>query len=214
MNSASAILLAAGESRRMGGTNKLGLPVHGVPLLRRTVMTLLGARLKEIVVVLGHEQETARSLLADLPLRLVVNEHYHDGQMSSVHCGLAALQAPCDGVMVCLSDQPLLETADIDRLIDAFLHRCSSAVLVPTYRGQRGNPIILARQHCQSILDGDRNLGCKHFIEESPELVTVLEMDNDHVVFDLDSPADYKVLQSRLNAERRKVANTEAVHEV
>ena len=197
--SVCAILLAAGESRRMGQYNKLALPVAGeVPLLQRTAQTLSASRLDEVVVVLGHEQERARELLAGLPVRIVVNERYQEGQMTSVYRGMQALQKPCDGVMVCLSDQPLLETHDINLLVDYFLNR-PAAILVPTYCGQRGNPIIIAARHREDILKGERNLGCKRFIEKNPELVTTMEFANDHVVFDLDTAEDYARLQSRLN---------------
>ncbi|MGB5670915.1 MAG: nucleotidyltransferase family protein [Sedimenticolaceae bacterium] len=197
MSSFSAILLAAGESRRMGSVNKLTLPVAGRPLLRRTAETLLRTGLQELVVVVGHEQQTARELLHGLPVRIVSNDSYKEGQMTSVHCGMAALQQVCDAVLVCLSDQPLLETEDLRRLTDAFAH-CPTSVLVPTYQGQRGNPIVLAYEHRQKILVGDRNLGCKSLIQKHPELVTALEMDNDHTVFDLDTPEAYEQLQQRL----------------
>lgn len=193
----SAILLAAGESRRMGQVNKLALSVDGVPLLRRTLLTLLQAQLREVVVVVGHEQHSVRRLLAGIPVRIVSNDRYREGQMTSVHCGMQALEEACDGVMVCLSDQALLEPGDIKLLVDHFLSK-PAAVLVPTYRGQRGNPIILASQHRTDILNGDRNLGCRRFIEKNPELVTTLAFDNDHVVFDLDTPEDYARLQLRL----------------
>ena len=193
----SAILLAAGESRRMGQHNKLTLSVNGIPLLERTVRILLQARLREVVVVVGHEQHSVRRMLAGLPVSIVSNDRYQEGQMTSVYCGMQALQQPCDGVMVCLSDQPLLEPRDINLLVDSFLSK-PTAVLVPTYQGQRGNPIILASQHRADILNGERNLGCKRFIEKNPDLVTTLEFDNDHVVFDLDTPEDYARLQTRL----------------
>ena len=117
--------------------------------------------------------------------------------MSSVHCGLAALTRPCDGMMICLADQPLLTPRDIDVLIDAFIQRGGS-IIVPTYQGRRGNPIVLANAHRAQILDGGRNLGCKRLIERNPELVTTVEMGNDHTVFDLDTPDDYANLQVRL----------------
>jgi len=197
VSTVSAILLAAGESRRMGGINKLMRAVDGEPLLRRTVRTLLASRLVELVVVLGHQAEEARVLLQGLDVRTVYNADYREGQMSSVHCGLAALARPCDGVMVCLCDQPLLTAQDIDFLIDAYVQRGGS-IIVPTYQGQRGNPIVLAYAHRAEILGGGRNLGCKRLIERNPELVTTVEMDNDHVVFDLDTPEDYAQLQQRL----------------
>lgn len=199
MSTVSAILLAAGESRRMGVTNKLALAVDGEPLLRRTVKTLLTSGCAEVVVVLGHAAQEAQALLQGLEVRTVVNGDYRDGQMSSVHCGLEALQRPCDGVMICLADQPLLTTRDIDALIAAF-SRSSGSIIVPTYEGRRGNPVVLSYVHRAQILGGGRNLGCKRLIERNPDLVATVEMDNDHVVFDLDTPEDYATLQSRLKA--------------
>jgi len=207
MRRVSAILLAAGESRRMGDVNKLTLPVGGVPLLRHMVSRLLDSELHEIVVVTGHEQETARTLLQGLPVTLVSNARYREAQMTSVYRGMEALSEPCDGVMVALSDQPLLEVADLNRLLHAFLEQCPTTVLVPVYQGRRGNPIVLAYQHRDAILGGERNLGCRRLIEKNPELVTTLEMDNDHVVFDLDTPSDYRRLMRRLEPD--KVAATE-----
>jgi molybdenum cofactor cytidylyltransferase len=180
----------------MGAVNKLTLEVDGVPLLRRTAQTLLGSSLRELVVVIGHEATTAQSLLEDLPLRLVENPHYSEGQMTSVYCGMRALTEPCEGVMVCLSDQPGLETADIDTLIRAFLEDCPRSVLVPTYEGRRGNPIVLAHRHREAILAGGRNLGCKRLIEKNPDLVWSFPMANDHCVVDLDTPEDYAALIS------------------
>jgi len=197
MSGVSAILLAAGESRRMGGINKLTMPVNGIPLLRRSAAMLCNSALREVVAVVGHEEQTARQLLAGLPLTVVSNERYREGQMTSVYRGMKALSEPYDGVMICLSDQPLLEIVDIDRLIHAFISDGETSILVPTYKGRRGNPIILAYRHRKNILDGHRNLGCRQLIENNPELVTPLEMDNDHVVFDLDTPEDYERLQHR-----------------
>lgn len=211
MRQVSAILLAAGESRRMGAHNKLTLPVAGVPLLRRAAGILLNSRLHEIVVVTGHAQQTARALLEDLPVRIIYNAHYREGQMTSVYRGMAALTEPCDGVMVCLSDQPLLEAGDIDRVIDAFLHHCPTSVLVPTWRGQRGNPIILDCRHREAILGGQRNLGCRKLVENNPSLVTPLEMDNDHVVFDLDTAADYQRLLQRLEPDNNAAADVKVL---
>ena len=202
MNRVAAVLLAAGESRRMGELNKLALPLAGVPLLRRTVETLLASSLIEVVVVIGHEADTSRSLLAGLPIKIVENERYRDGQMTSVYRGMEAVTADCDGVMICLTDQALLEPQDIDALIAAFAHRQRGSVLVPTYEGRRGNPIILAYEHRAAILGGDRNLGCKRLIEKNPQLVTTVEMANDHVVVDMDSPEDYRAVQLRIEQTR------------
>ena len=201
MKTVSAVLLAAGESSRMGELNKLELLVDGVPLLRRTAEILFASKLQEIVVVLGHQAEKARAILDGLPLNFIYNEAYRDGQMTSVYQGLLSLSQACDGVMICLSDQPLLQTDDINVLIEAFGQhnhgRSHGSILVPTYQGKRGNPIILDYQHRQQILNGERNLGCKKLIEKNPELVRSFEMSNNHVVVDLDTPEEYAALAAR-----------------
>lgn len=194
MTTVSAVLLAAGESRRMGEINKLELLVDGTPLLRRTAETLLASNLQEIVVVLGHQAEKAGEILSGLPLTFVYNEAYRDGQMTSVYEGLLSLLQPCDGVMICLSDQPLLQAKDVNTLIDAFGKRSHGSVLVPTYQGRRGNPIVIDYLHRQEILNGERNLGCKKLIENNPELVSSFEMNDNHTVVDLDTPEEYAAL--------------------
>lgn len=197
----SAVVLAAGESRRMGDRNKLLLTVAGEPLLRRTVRTLLASSLQEIVVVLGHQADSVRPLLDGLDVSVVLNEHYTEGQMTSVHAGLAALSDPGDGVMVCLGDQPLLTVEDVADLIRAFRQRTGGSILVPLHQGKRGNPVILATVHCDEILRGNRNLGCRKLIEKNPDLVTTVDMATDHVIVDLDTPDDHLLVERRLQEQ-------------
>ena len=194
----SAVVLAAGKSERMGRANKLELKIGDQSLIQHTVQILIESVVEEIVVVVGYQATIIQHLLADLAVKLAYNQDYEQGQMSSVHTGLAALTRECDGIMICLSDQPLLHSSDINQLIDAFVQRRSGSILVPTYAGQRGNPIILAHEHRDSILSGGRNLGCKRFIEKNPELVCSVEMENDHVLIDMDTPEDYEEVKMAL----------------
>jgi len=187
----SVIVLAAGESRRMGEINKLHMPIAGVPLLRRSVKTLLAAKLGEIMVVLGHENADTQALLEGLPVGTVYNEDYAAGQMTSVHCGLGALSQPGEGVMVALGDQPALTVSDINYLVDAFFTRDGGEVVIPEYEGKRGNPIIISSRCRQEIITGKYNLGCRRFIENYPELVRTVKMSDPSVVIDLDTPVDY-----------------------
>lgn len=201
----SAIVLAAGESQRMGKVNKLKLCLNEEPLIQRTVKMLLTSDIDEIVVVVGHEAMSISDQLERLQVTMVYNEDYKQGQMTSVHKGMAALNQECDGVMVCLADQPLLQKDDINQLIDAFVHRQQGTILVPTYKGQRGNPIILSSEHRDSILSGEYNLGCKRLIEKHPEFVCTVEMENNHVLVDIDTPDDFIAIQILIDDQNEEL---------
>jgi molybdenum cofactor cytidylyltransferase len=188
----SAVLLAAGESRRMGAANKLLLDIGGVTVVRRTAEQILAAGVAELVAVLGHQGEAIADALDGLPLRTVVNPDYAAGQMTSVQAGLAALETPGDAAMICLADQPLLTAADYRLLIDAFADRGGKSILVPVHRGARGNPVMLAAAHLGEITGRRANLGCRQLIDRNPDLVRTVEVASDRFVRDIDTEADYR----------------------
>lgn len=196
--SVGAILLAAGESRRMAGVNKLLLEINGVPLVKRTLFTLSGAGIDELAIVLGHDADRIEPLLADFPVRIVRNPDYAAGQMTSVHAGLAALEGDFDAVIVALADQPLLNSQDVSGLIGAFKKRERGSVVVPMHAGERGNPVIFDGAIRRRILDAGMNVGCRRFIDANPDLVTTFAAQNDHYTFDLDTRADIERLEARL----------------
>jgi xanthine dehydrogenase accessory factor len=190
----SAILLAAGESRRMGGVNKLLLPIDGVTLVRRTAETLLASGIEDVVAVLGFEADQVERALSGLPIRFVVNNAFQEGQETSVRTGLAAVQPGSEGVMICLGDQPALRPEDIREIERAFLERKRGSVLVPMYRGTRGNPIVLDRYGLDQILARGGKFGCRQLTTHHADLVEPYEMSNDHVLKDIDRPEDYAAL--------------------
>jgi CTP:molybdopterin cytidylyltransferase MocA/xanthine/CO dehydrogenase XdhC/CoxF family maturation factor len=188
----AAVVLAAGLSRRMGAQNKLLLPVAGEPMIRRVVGNVLAAGFVEVVVVLGHQADDVRRALAPLGVRCVVNADFESGQVSSVRAGLAALTQPADAVMVCLGDQPLLGSADLDRLRVAYGERPQGSILVPMRGNRRGNPVLLDWQSARETLERGTNFGCRQFMDENPERVYRWQAPNDHYVRDVDAPEDYQ----------------------
>jgi molybdenum cofactor cytidylyltransferase len=96
--------------------------------------------------------------------------------------------------MMCLSDQPRLTTDDVGAIADAFLARPGCRVLVPTYAGARGNPVVLARPSLDEILARGGNFGCKQFVAMNSDLVETLPMADDHVVVDMDTPEAYAAI--------------------
>ena len=185
-----AILLAAGQSRRMGAANKLLLQIEGEPMVRRAARTLLASRAEETVVVLGHQSAAVAEALSGLPLRTVRNRAHEDGQMTSVRCGLDALPDRYRGIVIGLADQPELTPGDIDVLIDAFDSGDGRRIVVPVRDGRRGNPIVLAADLRVSFEGRDVNFGCRNLIERQPHLVRAVEVANDRYFTDIDTPAD------------------------
>lgn len=187
MISITSILLAAGLSRRFGKDNKLLADIDGVPMVRRTAQNLCNSKADRVIVVLGHEAQRVGAALNGLALETVLNDDYHNGQASSVRAGLRATRDDATGIMICLSDQPLLKAADYDALMDVFLEH-PSKIVVPLHEGKRANPVVLPGALQQEILKGDIKFACRSFIERNLNLVHLVEMNNPAYRADFDTP--------------------------
>jgi CTP:molybdopterin cytidylyltransferase MocA len=192
-----ALLLAAGEGRRMGGVAKPLIRLQGVPLISRQLVALSGAGVDEVVVVTGYARHAVEDQVRSFIVTLVHNAAHADGQQGSVRLGLGALSGPFDAVIVMPVDLPLIGAGDLTELIGAFKKRSSGHVLVPVVNGQRGNPIILGAEALARILASDTNLGCRYLIERQPELVHGYETANVRFVTDLDTVDDVQQLAKR-----------------
>ena len=197
LNGVSVILLAAGQSRRMGETNKLLLARGDVPLIRHTaqIYTSLGT---SVFVVLGFEAEKIRGALSDLPVEFVYNEKYADGQNTSIRAGLAALQMPEEGLLIALADQPLLDSTDIRDLCTHYLAGSRDKIIVPFHKNMRGNPVLFPTELAIQIRDDADAISCRQFIDENPQHVSRYDAPNDHFVAEIDTPQDAgKILTGR-----------------
>jgi molybdenum cofactor cytidylyltransferase len=198
----SAIVLAAGMSTRMG-QNKLLLDFKDKPLIAHAVDTLLASEIDEVIVVLGNEADKVREKLRGKQVKLVENPHFQEGLSSSVRAGVTAVSRQADGIMVYLADQPLLEPADVNRILRAFTHakEVSKSIVVPFFDGQRGNPVLLDSSYREAILGVIGDVGCKGVIKRYPDQVFVVEMESDHVVRDVDTMQEYQgVLSSTIRS--------------
>ena len=193
----AAIVPAAGMSTRMG-RNKLLLAFKGKPLIARAVDTLLESEVDQVVVVLGHEADKVKAKLQGRQVTIVENPNYGQGMSTSIRVGLGAVSSDARAIMIYLADQPLLEPEDVNRLIRAFAEarEHNKSIVVPYFRGQRGNPVILDASYKEDILEVVGEVGCKRVIKRNPDKVLVVEMETDHVVRDVDSMDDYEGLQA------------------
>lgn len=193
----AALLLAAGKSSRMGA-NKMLAEVDGRPMVARTAQRLLASRARPIVAVIGNQADEVEAALGKLPVERVRNPDFADGLSTSLKRGLAALPADIDGVVVCLGDMPLIAGRDIERLIAAFNPLEGRAIVVPTRRGQRGNPILWSRQFFAEMLALTGDQGARKLIEEHADLVAETEMDSDAIFIDIDTPQALAELRERM----------------
>jgi molybdenum cofactor cytidylyltransferase len=193
----AALLLAAGKSSRMG-SNKMLEEIDGRPMVARTAQRLLSSRARPIVAVLGNMAEEVDAALGKLPVERVRNPDFADGLSTSLKRGLAALPADIDGVVVCLGDMPLIAGRDLDRLIAAFNPLEGRAIVVPTRRGQRGNPLLWSREFFTEMMALSGDTGARRLIEEHADRVAEVEMDTDGVLTDIDTPEALAALRDRV----------------
>jgi molybdenum cofactor cytidylyltransferase len=182
----AGVLLAAGGSSRFG-SQKLVATLDEAPLVRHAAMSLARST-DALVIVLGHEADAVRAALSDVDALLVENPDWSQGLSSSVKCGVAALPADVDAIVVALGDQPRIDPLVVRSLIECW--RASGKPIVSArYRGERGHPVLFDRVVFPQLqmLRGD--VGARTMFERSPELVAYVDVDNALPV-DVDTPQD------------------------
>lgn len=183
------IVLAAGQSRRMGPTNKLLEDYGGQALVTYPIDAALASRAVEVVVVSGHEPERLKEAIGSRPVRMVQNPDFADGLSTSLRCGLDALTGDIDAVVICLGDMPRLSASHLDRLIEAFDPEQHISVCVPTVNGKRGNPVLFGRAHFQAMREATGDVGARHLIGDLSTVLVEVPMDDDATLLDIDTPA-------------------------
>ena len=128
-------------------------------------------------------------------MRIVENPDYREGMGSSLKTGLREIAPQARAVLVCLTDQPLLEPADVDRIVAAFQDGNPRDIVVPVHLGQRGNPILFSARYREEVQNTRGPIaGCRGIVQRYPAAVLAVEMESDHVLRDLDTPEDYRAL--------------------
>ncbi len=188
----SAILLAAGSSRRMGRPKQL-LPVRGRPAVRLCAETILAAGIVDLVVVLGANATETEAALEGLPLRIVRNPDPGSDMAGSVRTGLNAIAAESRFILICLADHPLVRADTIRRMLAESV-RLPVKIVIPRYLGRRGHPALFPRSIVSEVYKG-KNL--RDITSGHPAHVHHVDVDDEGVVLDMDTEQEYEDLRRR-----------------
>ena len=184
----SAVVLAAGSSTRMGTAKPL-VRIDGKTMLERVLSTLGQSHVAEIVVVLGNAASLIKENVLLSHARVVINESYQEGIASSIRIGLAAIRDEAEAALIVLADQPFIQPATIDLLIDRY-RRERPEIAVPVYNGSRGNPVLLDRSVFSDVTMLSGDVGFRAIFGNHAESILKVPVEDPAVLIDLDTPAD------------------------
>jgi molybdenum cofactor cytidylyltransferase len=194
----AAVVLAAGQSTRMGAVNKMLAEIGGKPLVRIAAEQALASRAKPVIVVTGHERERVEAALVGLPVHFTHNPGYADGLGTSLKAGIAAVPEDADGAIVCLGDMPQVDSALIDKLLAAFDPERGGLVVVPSINGRRGNPVVWARRFFKDLMSISGDIGARHLIGSYPEAVVEVPVAGDAALTDVDTPESLSAVKAEI----------------
>jgi molybdenum cofactor cytidylyltransferase len=183
----AAIVLAAGQSRRMGNANKLLMKIDNFPMIGLVAKTLNESCLDVINVVTGFEAEQIKDALSDYGVRFIDNPDYEQGLSTSLVAGLRSIDETIDAVIICLGDMPMVTSTGIKQLINEFNPDVGREICVPTYRGKRGNPILWSRRFINEMLQLEGDVGAKHLLFKYDDVVHEVAMQDSGVLLDFDT---------------------------
>ena len=189
----AGIVLAAGKSVRMGTLKPL-LPLGGKTVIE-IVIERVRSRLERVVVVLGHQADEVLPVLGPYPVECLVNPDYVTGMLSSVQCGIRAL-GEVEGCLICLADQPGITPQTMDSLLQAATVS-GQGILIPTYQGRRGHPVLLKHPYALKVLALSPEQGLDRVTRGYPGDTLEVAVDSREILEDMDTPADYQREQSK-----------------
>jgi len=199
----TAILIAAGLSARMQGPNKLLKDIsNGERLIERTYTELANATIDQLIVVTGRDADAVQSFITKTQITkptFIHNANFEQGMTSSIQAGLAATEQT-EAIMICLSDMPLLTTADYNALLAEFRSAKNyEAILAPFKKNKKGHPVLFGSAHFKAIAEHTEMNGCSAIVKANDAHLIKFTTSSDHYFFDIDTPENLAQFKARVN---------------
>jgi molybdenum cofactor cytidylyltransferase len=185
----TAIVLAAGESRRMGALKPL-LPYGSATVLQTVVRSLKASPVDRVLVVLGHRSEEIAASLKGEGVETVFNPRYLDGMLSSVQAGIAAAPEETAWFVIALGDQPSLRPSTVTQLLNE-TRNGGTGIVVPSYSGRRGHPLLIHARYRGEIGALSGETGLRELVQRHPDAIRHVVVPDERVLSDMDTPEDY-----------------------
>ena len=195
----AVVILAAGTSTRMAGKHKLTLPLHdGRTVLEHTVEQAAGWHPAQLVVVMQPDISGLPASVAGPPVEVVPNPDYSGGMSTSLRLGVASLRQDVEAALILLGDQPLVEGAIIEALVEAY-NRDAKAITIPVYGDIPGPPTLFRREVFPELLASTGDEGGRPVVRRDPRRVARVVLPGGAMPPDIDTPEDYNQYLSKVS---------------
>ena len=185
----SAILLTAGQSKRMDGENKLTKEIQGIPLIKLSVKNILASSIDELIIVLGYQKEIIEKLIdKNEKIKFVFNKDFESGMASSIKTGLDNLSEKTEAFFICLGDMPMVNHDIYNQLIKSKDNR---EIIVPNHKGQQGNPVLFAKTMKEKINTITGDMGAKKILELNKAKILNLEVNDQSIIKNFNTLDDF-----------------------
>lgn len=189
MGELCSIILAAGESKRMG-SSKMLLMFNGRTMIENVIENVSGSEIINILVVLGSDREILTEVVRKFNVKHCFNDNYIEGMLSSVQCGFRNLPSDFEAVMIFQGDQPLITPKTINKVIEAY-RLTGKGIVIPVYKKKRGHPLLINRKYSKEIKKLDAHEGLRSLAYRFPEDVMEVETDDPGILRDFDTYEEY-----------------------
>ena len=185
----SAILLAAGRSKRMAGVNKLTKEIQGIPLIKHSINNIILSSVNEIIIVLGYQKEIIEKLIdKNKKIKIVHNKNFDSGMASSIKLGLNNLSESTESFFICLGDMPMVNKNIYNQLIKL---KNNKEIIVPTFIGKQGNPILFSKSMKNKIMTIQGDVGAKKILDSNKDKILKLETNDQNITKDFNTKDDF-----------------------